>query len=112
MAQRWELSMADESFVRLMPGDTIMIRVDQAVYHTRTVQDPVLKMSKDVKVLALHVIELAGQPANTIFTVLSDKLQKELDPYIAGEKFLRYRFVITRGTGAYDSPRISSAVPV
>jgi hypothetical protein len=104
--------MADESFVKLNPGDTIMIRVDQATYHTRAVQDPVLKMSKDVKVLALHVIELAGQPANTIFSIMSDKLQKEFDPYIAGEKFLRYRFTITRGSGTWESPRIAAAVPV
>lgn len=104
--------MTDESFVALKPGDTIMIMCDQATYHKRAVQDPVLKMSKDVQVLALHVIELGGQPVNTIFSIMSDKLQKEFDPYIAGEKFKRYRFTITRGTGSWESPRIAAAVPV
>jgi hypothetical protein len=100
------------NYVKLKPGDTVTMRFDGAVYTTRAVQDPILKFSKDVSTLVMHVSELAGQPANTIFSIISEKLQQEMRPYVDREKYKRYRFTITRGTGAYDAPRILAATPV
>jgi hypothetical protein len=59
----------------------------------------------------MHVSELNGQPADTIYSLVSEKLQQEMVPFLDGDKYKRYRFTITREMGGYAAPRILSAVP-
>jgi len=74
--------------------------------------DPKTGIKSDVKTLVFHVTELNGQPISTIYSVLSQTLQKAFQPYIDGNTYPRYRFTITRGSGDWDAPRIAAAVPV
>lgn len=102
----------EESYVKLSVGTPTVMRFDKYAWQKRAIIDPELGFGKDVKALVFHVVELDGKPVSTIFSLISDKAQKEFEPYLAGEKFLRYRFtVIKEGTG-FAPPRIMSATPL
>ena len=100
------------NYVKLKPGDTAVMRFDNFTTHAPQVKDPVLGFSKTVNALVMHVSELNGRPADTVFSIVSQTLQGEMQPYLDQEKYKRYRFTITRESGSYTAPRILSAVPV
>ena len=99
------------NYVKLKAGDTVVMKFDNFTRHAPSVRDPVLGFNKTVNALVMHVSELNGQPADTIFSIVSEKLQQEMLPYLDQERYKRYRFTMTREAGDYSSPRILSAVP-
>ncbi|MFA5379068.1 MAG: hypothetical protein WC455_25155 [Dehalococcoidia bacterium] len=100
------------NYVKIEVGVLTRMRFDKAVWETRSVMDPKLGFAKDVSTLNFHVVELDGKPVSTVWSITSSTLQEQLKPYLAGDKYLAYRFVITRDGGGYAPPRIASAVPV
>lgn len=100
------------NYVKINPGDRVVMRFDNYSTHAPQIKDPALGFSKTVNTLVMHVSELNGQPADTIFSITSQALQGEMQPYLDQEKYKRYRFTITKDSGAYSAPRILSAMPV
>jgi|SRR5208337_1062316 len=101
-----------QNYVTIGPGQTASMRFDQAVESAATRKDPKTGITSDVKTLVFHVIELNGQPVSTIYSVISATLQQAFQPYIDKGTYMKYRFMITRGSGDWDAPRISAAVPL
>ena len=104
--------IVEESYVKLGVGKPTVMRFDKYAWQKRAVIDPDLGFAKDVKALVFHVVELEGRPVSTIFSLISDKAQKEFVPYLAGDKFRRYRFTIIKEGAGFVPPRIMMATPI
>ena len=100
------------NYVRLKAGDTISMVFDHYNRISPSIKDPVLGFNKTVNALVFHVKELNGQPADTVYSIVSEKLQQEMLPYLDMDRYKRYRFTMTREAGEYSSPRILSATPI
>lgn len=88
------------------------MRFDAHSYQHREITDPELGFSKTVTALVFHVVELEGEPVSTVFSLISEKGKRQFEPYLAAERYRRYRFtVIKEGTG-FVAPRIMSATPI
>src|SRR5271157_2891309 len=106
--------MADQTvqnYITLGPGETKVMRFDQAVESQRARKDPVTQITSDVRTIVFHVTELGGQPISSTFSVLSQQLQQAFQPYIDANTYQKYRFTLTRGSGQWDAPRIAAAIP-
>lgn len=102
----------EESYVKLKPGMPTVMRFDAYKWVAKAVIDPKLGFAKTVKSLAFHVIELDGRLVSTVYSVISGNLQKEFEPYLAGDKYLGYRFTMIKEGPVDIAPRIMQAVPV
>ena len=70
------------NYVSLEPNKTKRLRFDKWSKEDRQIIDPVSKLNKTVSVWVFHVTEVDGQPADTVFSALSYKLQQTLAPLI------------------------------
>lgn len=70
------------NYVVLEPQKTKRLRFDRWSWEDRQIVDPQSRLNKTVKVMVLHVTEVDGQPADTLFSALSYKLQQTLAPLI------------------------------
>jgi len=71
------------------------------LYESREVKDPSTQLPKTVKALIGIVIQEDGITKSTIFSTISQKLQKQLDPYL-GDPVLNTRtFTITQNGSGY-----------
>lgn len=101
----------EESYVKLKPGMPTTMRFDQYKWLSKAIIDPRLGFAKTVKSLAFHVIQLEGRPVSTVYSVISDKLQKEFLPYLEGDTYLRYDFTVIKEGPEDVAPRIMLATP-
>jgi hypothetical protein len=105
--------MAEEvPYVVLEPFKPVRLVFDKFGRLSQKVTDPVLGWEKTVPTLKFHVIEKDGKPADTVYSVMSVKLKKEFEPYLANERFRRYAFTIVKDGGVDKPPRIVSVEPL
>jgi hypothetical protein len=105
--------MAEASnYVKIEPGVLTQMRFDAYKAEKRAVPDPHLGFTKDVMTLNFHVTELNGQPVSTVYSITASTLQEAFKPYLERDKYLAYRFTITRDGSGYQPPRIAAVTPV
>lgn len=102
----------NDNYVKIEPGVLTQMRFDKFAWDKRSVMDPKLGFAKDVMTLNFHVSELNGAPVSTVYSITATTLQEALKPYLDRDKYLAYRFTITRDGSGYQPPRIAAATPV
>jgi len=102
----------NDNYVKIEPGVLTQMRFDKFIWEKRTVPDPSLGFSKNVMTLNFHVVELNGSPVSTVYSITASTLQAAFRPYLDRDKYLAYRFSITRDGAGYSPPRIAAATPV
>ncbi len=101
-----------QNYVKIEPGVLTQMRFDKFAWEKRSVPDPSLGFSKDVMTLNFHVTELNGSPVSTVYSITASTLQEAFKPYLDRDKYLAYRFTITRDGTGYSPPRIAAATPI
>jgi len=102
----------DESYVGLSPGIPLHLHfVDHGILN-RIITDPVLGWKKNVKTLTFKVDRVNGKRADTTYSVISEKLKAEFEPYLVGEKYRRYEFVLIKDSAGTLPPRIVEVKPI
>lgn len=102
----------EESFVKLEVGIPVAMKFDKYAWQSRQILDPDLGFTKTVKSLVFHVIEVDGMPADTVYSIVSKKTQNEFEPYLLGDRFLRYRFTMIKEGPGFVAPRIMLATAI
>ena len=100
------------NYIELKVGVPVTMRYDKFAWQSRQVVDPDLGFSKTVRALVFHVVEQDGRPADTIFSLISTKAQKEIEPYLLAEKFRRYKFTWLKEAPGYVAPRLVNVSPL
>ena len=83
------------NYVILQPGQPVRMHFDSHEVRTDTITDPRTRTPKPVNKLQFHVDELNGQRVSAYYSILSDKHAKDFEPFIAGQRYLAYDFVVS-----------------
>lgn len=89
-----------ENYITLEPGKTEVLHFRDHAYRSFVMRDPLTKQEKTVKALVLTVDERGGVVADTLLSIIQEKLASQMDAYVKGQRYRHYTFAITRrGTG-------------
>ena len=99
-------------YIVLEPFKPVRLVFDKFGRMKQHVKDPVLGWEKEVPTLKFHVIEKDGKKIDSVYSVLSVKLQKEFAPYLERERYKRYAFTIVKDGAVDMPPRIQSVEPL
>lgn len=103
--------VVNENYVKLEIGKPVRLHFIDHGIMDKIVTDPVLKWKKTVKSLVFKVDRMDGDQADTVFSTLSEKLWAEFEPYLDGQKYLNYEFVIVKDIAGFMPPRIVEIRP-
>lgn len=88
------------NYVELLPGIPTRLHFTDDYLIERDIAVPETGKTKRINSLVFQVDELDGEPASRTLSVLSKKLWAQLEPFLAGKRYLEYDFIITRsGSG-------------
>lgn len=98
-------------YVRLEVGVPVRLHFVDHGELDKIITDPILKWKKTVPSLAFKVDRVDGAPADTVFSVLSEKLWDELKPYLPGQRYRSYEFIFVKDAAGFSAPRILEIRP-
>lgn len=75
---------------------------------SRVITDPYFKTARSVESLVFLVDRRDGIPVDKTFSVVSDRLAQEFEPYLADGSFRDYVWRIVKDAGGFTAPRIVS----
>ena len=101
--------MVLQNYVRLQQGVPARLHFYHVEKMVKTITDPLTLKPKSVQSLEFSVDELNGRPAVSTYSIISDKHAQDFAPFLVGEKFKEYDFVITMtGTGFRTEYQVQS----
>lgn len=83
------------NYIALEPGIPRRLHFTDDYLVEREIWDSQIGRSKRVRSLVFWVDELDGENVARTFSVLSTKLQQQLQPFLDGKEYTKYDFVIT-----------------
>lgn len=84
------------NYVRLDPGVPTRMHFTDDYWIDRRIAERESGGSKRVRGLVFQVDELEGEDTARTFSVLSQKLQAALQPYLKDQLYLKYDLIITK----------------
>jgi hypothetical protein len=91
------------NYVALVEGTPTRLHFTDDYMVDRDITDPVTKKPKRVTSLVLQVDEVNGKPDSRTFSVLSQQLASQLQPYLAGKAYRNWTFEITKVGGGFTA---------
>lgn len=100
-----------ENYITLEPGKTEVLHFkDHAMRRTR-MRDPLTGQEKTVTALVLTVDERGGVVADTLLSIIQEKLAAALAPYLEGQRYRQYTFALTRRGSGFTTEWEIQALP-
>jgi hypothetical protein len=84
------------NYIRLDPGIPTRMHFTDDYMVTRTIADRETGKPKPITSRVLWVDELNGEPCARTFSILSQKLDAQLQPFLKDKEYTRYDFIITQ----------------
>ena len=88
--------MVLQNYVILSPNTPTRMHFTHHEIFGKTITDPSTRQPKTVNSLQFTVDELNGQRVNAYYSTISDKHARDFAPYLAGDRYVRYDFVVTQ----------------
>lgn len=87
--------MVLQNYVLLQPGVPTRLHFSQVARKLKTIGDPDTGRPKQLQSLEFTVDEMNGQAVVSAYSVVSQKHSADFAPFLPGDKFLQYDFIIT-----------------
>jgi len=84
------------NYVHLVSGVPVRMHFTDDYYVDREIADRDSGKTKRIKSLVFWVDELNGEPAARTFSILSQKLSEQLEPFRKDKRYIGYDLVITQ----------------
>ncbi|KKN37958.1 hypothetical protein LCGC14_0758450 [marine sediment metagenome] len=84
------------NYIRLVAGIPTRMHFTDHYYIDRVVADRDTSKPKKLRSLVFWVDELDGEDVSRTFSILSQKLEAHFLPFLKGEKFKEYDFIVTQ----------------
>lgn len=101
-----------QNYLKLEPDTPTRIHIDDYHKVDRVINDPTLHKDKTVSSRMFWLDEVNGEPAAKSFSVLSEGLWQQLEPYIKNQRFRDFDFVITKRGEGYQTKYEVEAIPI
>lgn len=90
------------NYVKLVSGVPTRMHFSDDYIVERDIQDPETGRIKRIRGLVLWVDRLGAKDCGKSFSVLSEKLRTQLEPFLKDKLYQKYEFIITEmGAGFY-----------
>ena len=99
--------MTLENWVKLPPGKTVCMRFSEYRVTPRQITDPYFKTPRTVESLIFLVSHVDGKPVDKTFSVLSEKLAQEFEPYLDDGTYKVYEWCLVKDGSGFTAPRIA-----
>jgi len=101
----------EQNWLRHTPGVPLRLHFSDHSEQPRVITDPWFKTPRTVQSLVFRVDRLDGATVDKLYSVVSDRLRGELQPYLEGRKYLGYEFVMIKDGPGSVPPRILQVIP-
>ncbi len=100
------------NWVVLKPGVEVKLHFKEHRITPRAIKDPFWKVDRMVNSLLFLVDREDGQPVDKMFSVISDRLAQEFEPYLVDGSYKLYEWTIVKGDNIMVPPRIAGRTRV
>ena len=100
--------MTLENWVKLPPGKVVCMRFREYRVTSRQIEDPLFKVQRTVKSLVFLVDRVDGEPVDKTYSVVSEKLASEFEPYLEDGSFRDYIWCLVKDAAGFVPPRVQS----
>ena len=98
------------NWVMLEPGTRTRIHLVDHQIVERKITDPFWKVEKTVRTLMFRVDRQDGAKVEKSLSITSERLASEFAPYLEGKAYVNYEWVLEKGPGKLDPPRIAQRI--
>jgi len=95
------------NWVKLEPGITVCMRFKEYRVARRQITDPYFKTPRMVESLLFLVSHVDGKPVDKTFSVTSEKLAQEFEPYLEDGTYKVYNWCLVKDGEGFTAPRIA-----
>ncbi len=99
--------MVIDNWVKLEPGKTVCMRFKEYRVTSRAIIDPYFGTPRTVESLLFLVSHVNGKAVDKTFSVLSEKLAQEFEPYLEDGTFKVYEWCLVKDAAGFAAPRIA-----
>ena len=99
--------MSLENWVKLPPGKVVCMHFKEYRVTPREITDPFFKTARTVKSLLFLVDEVDGAPVDQTFSVVSERLAQEFEPYLADGSYRKYTWCLVKVAAGWAAPRVA-----
>jgi len=100
------------NWVILKPGVEVKLHFREYRITPREIEDPFWKVGRRVNSLLFLVDKEDGKPVDKMFSVISDRLAGEFEPYLEDGSYKDYEWTIVKGGNVMVPPRIAGRIRV
>ena len=100
------------NWVILKPGVEVRLHFKEYRITPRQIKDPFWKVDRTVGSLLFLVDKEDGKPVDKMFSVISQRLADEFEPYLEDGTFKDYVWTIVKGDNVMVPPRIAGRIRV
>ena len=99
--------MSIKNWVKLEPGTRSRMHFKDYMVTERTITDPFFKVPIKQASIVFLVDRLDGKEVTLKFSVLSEKVSDELDPYLKDGTYRNYEWVFEKPADMTAAPRVT-----
>ena len=103
--------MVLQNYVILQPGVPARLHFTSHRIFAKTITDPGTGRPKPVNALEFQVDELNGQPVVSAYSTISQKHAQDFAPYLPGERYRDYDFILTVSGSGWQTEYQIQAIP-
>ena len=104
--------MALENWVKLPVGKVVCMRFREYRVTDRQITDPLFNVPRTVKSLVFLVDQVDGKPVDKTYSVVSEKLAQEFEPYLEDGSYKNYVWCLVKDGVGFVPPRVARRTPV
>jgi len=97
-----------ENWVKLPVGKVVCMHFADYRVTSRQITDPMFNVPRTVWSLVFLVDRVNGEPVDKTFSVVSEKLAQEFQPYLEDGSYKSYTWCLTKDAAGFTPPRVQS----
>ena len=100
--------MTLENWVKLPVGKVVCMHFSEYRITERQITDPMFNVPRTVSSLVFLVDRVDGAPVDKTFSVVSERLAQEFEPYLEDGSYRDYTWCLVKDAAGFTPPRVQS----
>ena len=104
--------MSLENWVKLPVGKVVCMHFREYRVTPRQITDPMFNVPRTVTSLVFLVDRVDGKPVDKTFSVVSERLAQEFEPYLEDGTYRNYTWCLVKDAEGFVAPRVAKRTRV
>jgi len=101
-----------ENWVKLPVGKVVCMHFREYRVTPRQITDPMFGVPRTVTSLVFLVDRVDGAPVDKTFSVVSERLAQEFEPYLEDGSYRNYVWCLVKDAAGFTAPRVAKRTRV